>query len=206
MRKKDIVIIDYGMGNLLSVDKAFQKLGYQTVVTRDPEVLQRAEKVVFPGVGAFGQCVLNLEKFNLRLCIQDVIKRKVPFLGICLGLQLLFDSSEESPEVQGLGIFKGKVVRFCGNHKVPHMGWNSISFAQEKHCPIFKELKSGDYMYFTHSYYVCPEDPDLSIAFTRYGENFVSAIWKGNVFATQFHPEKSQAVGLKVLKSFGELY
>lgn len=200
------MIIDYGMGNLLSVDKAFQKLGYQTVVTRDPDVLQRAEKVVFPGVGAFGQCVLNLEKFNLKSCIQDVIKRKVPFLGICLGLQLLFDSSEESPEVQGLGVFKGKVVRFRGNYKVPHMGWNSISFAQEKHCPIFKELKSGDYMYFTHSYYVCPEDRDLSIAFTRYGENFVSAIWKGNVFATQFHPEKSQAAGLKVLKSFGELY
>lgn len=200
----DIVIIDYGLGNLLSVAKGFESLGYRSIVTNDPKQILNASKVVFPGVGHIGQCIQNMRSLHLEECIQKVVQKGVPFLGICVGLQMLFDFSDEAPLVQGMSLMKGKVQLFEGEMKVPHMGWNTISIEQSN-CPLLKGIVDEDYFYFTHSYYVKPEDSSIVLTKTSYGESFVSSIWKQNVFGVQFHPEKSQKNGLKILKNFGEL-
>ena len=198
-----ITIIDYGMGNLLSVSKAFENLGFDTLVTQKPEEVLNAKKVVFPGVGHFGKCMENLKKLKLLDSVRDVIDKNVPFLGICVGLQQLFEKSEESETEKGIAIFEGTVNKFKNRTKVPHMGWNQLNIVQDD-CPLLKGITSDDYFYFTHSYYVDPSDKNIILSQTDYEGEFVSAIWKGNVFATQFHPEKSQDKGLKIIKNFGE--
>lgn len=198
-----IAIIDYGMGNLRSVAKALEGFGYPCCITSDPQVIKTARGVILPGVGAFGEAVHNLQKSGL---IDPVIAAATdgrPFLGICLGYQLLFDSSEEAPGVAGLGVFRGQVRRFSHELKIPHMGWNSISFDGSH--PIIDELPDPTWLYFVHSYYVQPEDPNLIIARCEYGINFAAAIAKNALFACQFHPEKSQTSGLSIIKKFGEL-
>ncbi len=200
-----IAIIDYQMGNLRSVQKGFQKVGHDAVVTDDASVLAAASKVVLPGVGAFRDAMQALESRELVGPIREAIDSGKPFLGICLGLQLLFEVSFEGGEYRGLGIFPGKVVRFevAPERKVPHMGWNQLLFPHE--APIFQGLPATPFCYFVHSYYVVPEDPGIIAAETEYGPRFCSAVWRDNVYATQFHPEKSQANGLRILKNFAEL-
>ena len=205
-----IAIIDYGMGNLRSVQKGFEKVGFDAVVTADPKVVLEADKVVLPGVGAFRDCMRNLEQGGFVEPIHKVIRDGRPFLGICLGLQLLFTESEEFGRYQGLNIIPGQVVRFpdgmSGNGEklaVPHMGWNQIAFNQ--HSPAFAGIDAGANVYFVHSYYVKPEDASVVATTTSYGIDFCSAICKDNIVATQFHPEKSQAIGLRILKNFGEM-
>ena len=203
-----IVIIDYGMGNLRSVQKAFEQVGFHAVVTADPAVAAKAEKLVLPGVGAFRDCMRNLSDGGFVAPIKAHIDAGKPFLGICLGLQLLFTESEEFGSHQGLGVIPGRVVRFpdgmsASGEKlaVPHMGWNQLSF----HCqsPVFAGIDEGTNVYFVHSYYVRPEDAAVVATTTGYGIEFCSAICKDNLVATQFHPEKSQAKGLQILKNFG---
>jgi len=205
-----IAIIDYGMGNLRSVQKGFEKVGFDAVVTADPKTVLAAEKVVLPGVGAFRDCMRNLEEGGFVEPIRKVIQEGRPFLGICLGLQLLFTESEEFGLHKGLDIIPGRVVRFAdgmteNNEKlaVPHMGWNQISFKQQS--PVFAGVDEGANVYFVHSYYVQPLDQAVVATTTNYGTDFCSAISRDNIVATQFHPEKSQAVGLKILKNFGEM-
>jgi glutamine amidotransferase len=205
-----IVIIDYGMGNLRSVQKAFEQVGCTAVVTADPDVAAQAGKLVLPGVGAFRDCMRNLEEGGFVAPIKAHIAAGKPFLGICLGLQLLFAASEEFGRHAGLGIIPGKVVRFPDGAleagtllKVPHMGWNRIAIRRP--APLFRGIADGSFVYFVHSYYVVPEDPAVVATETGYGRTFCSSIWRGNVMATQFHPEKSQAVGLQMLRNFGEL-
>lgn len=199
-----IAVIDYGMGNLRSVQKALEKVGARTCVTSDPADLKRCSKVVFPGVGAFGDAMKELKRRGLVDPIKDAIADGKPFLGLCLGLQLLFEKSEEAPGVKGLSVLKGEVRRFRfpkGGLKVPHMGWNSIS----KHghgAGILKGIPDGSYVYFVHSYYVKPKDRKNILTKTFYGIDFVSGVCKDNVYGLQFHPEKSQALGLKILKNF----
>lgn len=198
-----IAIIDYGMGNLRSVSKAFEAVGQQAVVTRDLAEIQNASHVVLPGVGAFGDCMANLERLNLVESIRSTIQSGKPFLGICLGLQLLFAESEEFGLHKGLDIIAGRVKKFDldPSLKVPHMGWNQISM--QKTCPIFDGIADGSNWYFVHSYFVDPTDPTIAATMTTYGIPFVSSIWKDNVVACQFHPEKSQASGLRLIKNFG---
>lgn len=199
-----IAIIDYGMGNLRSVQKAFEKNGAKAVVTSSARDIDRAEKIVLPGVGAFGGAMEELKRRDLVDMIKEKIADGIPYLGLCLGLQLLFDTSEESAEgetVKGLGIVPGIVRRFRGKFKIPHMGWNSLRL-RKKNCPLFKGIASGENFYFVHSFYGIPKDPSWTVATTPYGPEFCSAIWKGNIFATQFHPEKSQMAGLRVIKNF----
>ena len=205
-----IVIIDYGMGNLRSVQKAFEQVGCQAVVTADPAVAGQAEKLVLPGVGAFRDCMRNLTEGGFVVPIKAHIAAGKPFLGICLGLQLLFAESEEFGRHPGLGIIPGKVVRFPDGAqeggevlKVPHMGWNRISI--HRPAPLYQGVPDGSYVYFVHSFYVVPDDPAVIATETGYGQPFCSSIWRDNVMATQFHPEKSQAVGLQMLKNFGEM-
>jgi len=205
-----IAIIDYDMGNLRSVAKAFEKVGARARVTRDPGVITDASHVVLPGVGAFRDCMANLDEFNLITPILNSVKSGKPFLGICLGLQLLFDESMEFGRHKGLGIIKGSVVRFPASAdanglelKVPHMGWNDIRIM--KGSALFNGIHDGAYFYFVHSYYTAPEDPGVTLTTTSYGLEFTSAIEKDNIMACQFHPEKSQRVGLKMLKNFSEL-
>ncbi len=198
-----IAIVDYGRGNLRSVQKAFEYLGYQAVVTDDPDTIMAADKVVLPGVGAFGDCMDNLKSRGLDRVVVECVKQGKYFLGICLGLQLLFTYSEEFGPVKGLDLVKGKVVRFPKGLKVPHMGWNQIEVVKEN--PLLNGVSSGDYFYFVHSYYVVPEDEKVVATVTEYGVRFVSMIHVDNIFATQFHPEKSQRVGLKVLENFASL-
>jgi len=199
-----IAIIDYGVGNLGSVEKAFQYIGYKAEVTSDKNTVLGADAIVLPGVGAYADAMRNLEKVGMI----DVVKRAVaedrPFLGICLGLQLLFDHSEEG-DVKGLGLFKGKVKQFPldMNLKVPHMGWNSLK--TDKDCRLFYGLDETPYVYFVHSYYLDAEDNDIVAARTEYGIEFHSAVNRGNVFATQFHPEKSGETGLKILRNFVDI-
>ena len=199
-----IAIIDYGVGNLGSVEKAFQYIGYKAEVTSDKNTVLGADAIVLPGVGAYADAMRNLEKVGMI----DVVKRAVaedrPFLGICLGLQLLFDHSEEG-DVKGLGLFKGKVKQFPldMNLKVPHMGWNSLK--TDKDCRLFYGLDETPYVYFVHSYYLDAEDNDIVAARTEYGIEFRSAVNRGNVFATQFHPEKSGETGLKILRNFVDI-
>lgn len=197
-----VALIDYGMGNLRSVEKALEQVGAEVRVVTSPEPIHGADAVVLPGVGAIGDCVCNLTNQKLAPALREFIESGRPFLGICLGLQALFEDSEESGGVKGLGIFAGSVPRFrVTNLKVPHMGWNRLRFAQPK-CPLLKSIEEGSFVYFVHSYYVAPSDRSLVCTTTDYGGEFCSMIWRGNVFATQFHPEKSQAVGLKMLSNF----
>jgi len=199
-----IAIVDYGMGNLRSVHKAFEKAGFPALITQSAEELRKADGLVVPGVGAFKKAMENLENLNLIKPIVEFIEKGKPFLGICLGLQLLFAGSEEFGWQRGLSIFRGRVVRFRENSlKIPHMGWNTIRI--KKPAPIFEGLADGAYFYFVHSYYPVPEDEEIVAATTRYGLEFTSAIAFGNLFALQFHPEKSQTVGLQIIKNFGHL-
>lgn len=198
-----IAIIDYGMGNLRSVSKAFEAVGHKAVVTRDVAAIKNASHVVLPGVGAFGDCMANLERFDLVESIRSTIQSGKPFLGICLGLQLLFTESEEFGMHKGLGILPGRVRRFGFDPslKVPHMGWNQVNV--QRACPLFEGIADGSNWYFVHSYFVDPSDRTITATTTTYGVPFVSSIWKDNVVASQFHPEKSQAVGLRLIKNFG---
>lgn len=202
-----IAIVDYGMGNLRSVQKAFESLGIHAEVTQQPEKIAKAQKVVMPGVGAFGDCMQNLKQCGLYDSVLDAINSDRPFLGVCLGLQALFEESEEGGRHIGFGTVRGKVIRFNEGLKVPHMGWNRIFFATKKsqECPLLEGISEGSYVYFVHSYYGIAEDKKIVMTQTDYGVKFDSMIWKGNVFATQFHPEKSQSVGLKMLANFAKL-
>jgi len=202
-----IAIIDYDMGNLLSVLKAFEKLGAEGRVTRDPAVIANASHVVLPGVGAFKDCMANLERFSLIDPIKEACASGKPFLGICLGLQLLFDKGFEQGEHGGLGIIKGRVIRFPKPHhenvsefKVPHMGWNTVEM--KKSSPLMKGIREKEYFYFVHSYYALLDDPSNVLTVTDYGVEFASSIEKDNIMACQFHPEKSQAAGLRLLQNF----
>jgi glutamine amidotransferase len=198
-----IAIIDYGMGNLRSVEKGFLKIGANALVTSDPKVVRDAEAVVLPGVGAFKDCMRNLEEMSLLEAVVRSIEKGKPYLGICLGLQVLFTESEEFGRSKGLNVFAGKVVRFPENNlKVPHMGWNTVTIVNRP--PILDKIKGESFFYFVHSFYVVPIEKNLTATITDYGVTFTSMVWKENVFATQFHPEKSQDLGLAVLKGFND--
>jgi glutamine amidotransferase len=199
-----IAIIDYGMGNLRSVQKGFEKVGHKAVVTSDPAVLKTADKIVLPGVGAFEDAMIELRSRGLIQPVLAAIDSGKPFLGICLGLQLLFDVGYENGRHEGLGVLRGEVVRFelPDEYSVPHMGWNQLSIRRP--APILNGLESDVYVYFVHSYYVVPQDQAVIATETDYGKPFCSMIWRDNVCATQFHPEKSQAEGLRILKNFAE--
>ena len=202
MRK--LAIIDYGMGNLHSAAKAFEKVGAVVTVTRDPEIVRRADQVVLPGVGAFGDCMQNLNERDLAPVIHEVIAAGKPFLGICVGLQLLFEGSEEDPGVPGLGVFKGMVRKIIApTLKIPHMGWNNLELCAES--PVFKQLPTPAYVYFVHSFHAVPEELGIITAVTTYGGAVTAAVGRGLVQAVQFHPEKSSAVGLKILANFKEM-
>ena len=209
-----IAIIDYGMGNLRSVQKGFEHTGHEAVVTSDAKTILNANKVVLPGVGAFSDCMKNLEQYSLIDAVRTSISSGKPFLGICLGLQLLFTESEEFGTSKGLDIIKGRVIRFKGPAfetpnsalgilKVPHMGWNSLTFKRRP--PALADVPENSHVYFVHSYHVVPDDKAVIATTTPYGIEFVSSIWKDNILAVQFHPEKSQALGLSILKRFGEI-
>lgn len=205
-----IAIIDYGMGNLRSVQKGFEKVGFEAVVTSEPKTVLEADRVVLPGVGAFRDCMKNLEEGGFIEPILRVIREGRPFLGICLGLQLLFTESEEFGLHAGLNVIPGRVVRFPEGMKengeelkVPHMGWNQVSMKCRP--PAFEGIPDGSSFYFVHSFYVKPEDPSVVATTTDYGIEFCSSVWKENIVATQFHPEKSQEMGLSILKNFGEM-
>lgn len=200
-----IAIIDYEMGNLRSVQKAFEKVGHSATITSDPAVLADAEKIVLPGVGAFRDAIAALRQRKLVAPIRAAIDGGKPFLGICLGLQLLFDKSFEDGQYEGLGIVPGEVVRFelPPEFKVPHMGWNQLQFRRRP--PIFEGVEEGAHFYFVHSYYVAPRDPSVVATETEYAAPFCSSIWRDRLFAVQFHPEKSQSSGLRLLKNFAEL-
>ena len=205
-----IAIIDYDMGNLRSVAKAFERVGAEAVTTRDPEVIDGSSHVVLPGVGAFRDCMKNLGDYGLVDPIMSSIEKGKPFLGICLGLQLLFEESSEFGTHRGLGVIKGKVVRFPSGMKekgeglkVPHMGWNAIE--RRKDSVLLEGIPEGSYFYFVHSYYAVPDDERVTLTSTGYGVTFTSSVEKDNVMACQFHPEKSQSAGLKVLKNFSSL-
>jgi imidazole glycerol-phosphate synthase subunit HisH len=200
-----IAIIDYGMGNLRSVQKAFEKVGHQAVVTSDPAQVAAAAKVVLPGVGAFEDAAAELRRLGLVQPVLQAIDSGKPFLGICLGLQLLFDVSYENGRHEGLGVLRGECVRFDlpKEYAVPHMGWNQLNIRHP--APVLSGVAEGTYVYFVHSYYVVPTDAEVIAAETDYGGPFCAMVWRDNIFATQFHPEKSQAEGLKMPKNFAEL-
>lgn len=200
-----IAIIDYDAGNIKSVEKALQSLGVEVIVTRDAEVLLNAEKVILPGVGAFGDAMDKIRSYNLEGVIHQIVDKGTPFLGICLGLQLMFEESDETPGVKGLGLLPGKILRIPDGEdlKIPHMGWNSLHF--EKATKLFAGIKEGAYVYFVHSYYLKAEEEEIVAASTEYGTHIHAAVEKENVFACQFHPEKSSDVGLAILKNFIEL-
>ena len=200
-----IAIIDYDAGNVKSVEKALQFLGQEVVLTRDKDILLSADKVILPGVGAFGNAMDKLYQYGLVDVIHQIVEKGTPFLGICLGLQLMFESSEESPGVAGLGLLKGRIVRIPEKDglKVPQIGWNDLEFPKES-C-LFKNFKGGEYVYFVHSYYLQAADESDVAATTEYGVHIHAAVERGNVFACQFHPEKSADVGLKILKNFVDL-
>lgn len=209
-----IAIVDYGMGNIRSVEKGFIKVGADVKITSDPKVLADAKGIVLPGVGAFRDCMKNLDNLKLLDSIAKEIQKGKPYLGICLGLQILFTESEEFGICKGLDVFGGRVLKFKfeGSQqsavssqqllKIPHMGWNTVRFVKKP--PIFDGIQDNSYFYFVHSYYVAPEDKDIVAGTTDYGIEFTSMVWRNNIFATQFHPEKSQELGLKILKGFKE--
>jgi len=200
-----IAMIDYDAGNIKSVEKALQKLGVDVVITKDPKVILEADKVILPGVGAFGDAMANLKKYELDDVICQVVEKGTPFLGICLGLQLLFERSDETPGVKGLGILKGEIRRIPDreNFKIPHMGWNSLHLQNQGR--LFEGLSENAYVYFVHSYYLKAEEAEIVKATTEYGVEIHASVEKGNIFACQFHPEKSSDVGLQILKNFVEL-
>jgi glutamine amidotransferase len=200
-----IAIIDYQMGNLRSVQKGFEKVGHQATIVDRPEQLAKADKLILPGVGAFEDAMAELRRRELVEPIRQFVDSGRPFLGICLGLQLLFDVGREDGRHEGLGILRGEVVRFQlpPEYKVPHMGWNQLEFRRPT--PIFAGLENGTHVYFVHSYYVVPSDADVVAAVADYHEPFCAAVWRENLFATQFHPEKSQTNGLRILRNFAEL-
>ncbi len=200
-----IAIIDYEMGNLRSVQKAFEHEGHAATITSDPAVLADAEKIVLPGVGAFRDAIAALRGRKLVEPIRAAIDGGKPFLGICLGLQLLFDKSYEDGEYEGLGIVPGEVVRFKvpSDYKVPHMGWNQLRFRRRP--PILEGIAEKPHFYFVHSYFVVPKDASIVATETEYSGAFCSSIWRDNLFAVQFHPEKSQESGLRLLKNFAQL-
>lgn len=197
-----IAIIDYDAGNIMSVNKAVIHLGEEAVITRDKDVILSADKVILPGVGAFGDAMSKLEAYGLVDVIKEVVARKIPFLGICLGLQLMFESSEESPGVEGLGLLKGTVRRIPKKEglKIPHMGWNSLKIKEGM--PLFEGVKDGSYVYFVHSFYLDAADKNDVAATTEYSTLIDASVSHDNIFACQFHPEKSGEVGLKILKNF----
>ena len=200
-----IAMIDYDAGNIKSVEKAMQLLGQEVEITRDKEKILQADKVILPGVGAFGDAMGKLRQYGLDEIIHQVVDKHTPFLGICLGLQLLFESSEETPGVDGLGILKGKILRIPDKEglKIPHMGWNSLDFPREGR--LFRGLPENPYVYFVHSYYLKAEDEDIVTATTEYSTIIHASVEKDNVFACQFHPEKSSDIGIQILKNFVEL-
>ncbi len=197
-----IAIIDYDAGNIKSVEKAFQALGQDVVVTRDKETILSAEGVILPGVGAFGDAMKKLEDYDLVETIHKVVDARTPFLGICLGLQLMFEESEETPGVKGLGLLKGKIIRIPDGEglKIPHIGWNNLSYPSEGR--LYKDIPEDSFVYFVHSYYLQAEEPEIVKATTEYGVTIHASVEKDNVFACQFHPEKSSAVGMKILENF----
>lgn len=195
-----IAVIDYGMGNLRSVQKALELLGAEAVITKDPNIVNQADKIVLPGVGAFGKAMENLTKLRLVNPIRERISAGIPFLGICLGMQLLMETSEELGTHQGLGIFPGAVKRFPAGITVPHMGWNQVNF--RNHSPYFHNIPSDAFYYFVHAYYVVPEQEDHCVAVTEYGTLFTSVVGADHVVGCQFHPEKSQKLGLQILHNF----
>ncbi|MDE7203444.1 MAG: imidazole glycerol phosphate synthase subunit HisH [Lachnospiraceae bacterium] len=197
-----IAVIDYDAGNIKSVEKALLALGETAVITRNKEKILSAEKVVLPGVGAFGDAMEKIRGYGLEEIIQEVVSRKTPFLGICLGLQLLFESSEETPGVEGLGILKGKIVKIPDTMglKVPQIGWNSLKFPNTGR--LFRGISEDSYVYFVHSYYLQAEEPEIVTATTEYAAQIHASVEKENVFACQFHPEKSSDVGLQILRNF----
>ena len=207
-----IVVIDYGMGNLRSVSKALESLGAQVRVSSDPQDVTKAVKLILPGVGAFPAAIRELAARRLIDPLKASIAKGVPYLGICLGLQLLFERSEEGEGAEGLGILRGQVRRFPMNGamglKVPHMGWNQIAIPQQSHithqkeCPLLKGIAEGSFVYFVHSYYADPADRSVVALEADYGGAFTAMVWRDNLYAAQFHPEKSQAVGLQILKNF----
>jgi len=202
-----IALIDYGSGNLRSVHKALLKVGAEVRVVRRPEEIGDARGVVLPGVGAFDDCIQALDRQGLLEAVREYIRAGGLFLGICVGYQALFERSEEFDSCAvGLGVFKGKVVRFASGNslKIPQIGWNQIEMVQPQ-CPLFRGVPSGSYVYFVHSFFPQPVDASIVATRTTYGESFASAVWRENVFATQFHPEKSQKVGLQLLRNFTEL-
>ena len=197
-----VAIIDYDAGNIKSVEKAIDYLGEEAVITRDRDTILGADRVILPGVGAFGDAMEKLRTYELDKVIQEVVAKNTPFLGICLGLQLLFESSEESEGVEGLGILKGKVVRLPeeSDLKIPHIGWNSLKYPNPGR--LFTGIAEDSYVYFVHSYYLQAKDPSIVTATTEYGTLIHASVEQGNVFACQFHPEKSSEVGMQILKNF----
>jgi len=197
-----IAVIDYGSGNLRSVEKALQKAGAEPVRCENPENIATCDAVVLPGVGSFGDCARSLEERGMTPVLREWMAADRPYLGICLGYQILFDSSEESPDARGLGHWPGRVVRFkeAPDHKVPHMGWNSLAWGSRD--GIFSGVDDGAYVFFVHSFYPAPEDETLVTAWCDYGVRFAAAAARGRVHGVQFHPEKSQDVGLRILQNF----
>lgn len=197
-----IAIIDYDAGNIKSVEKAFQFLGEEVVLTRDRNVILNADGVVLPGVGAFGDAMEKLHRYGLAAVIHEAVEKKIPFLGICLGLQLIFERSDESPGVEGLGLLKGEILHIPEESglKIPHIGWNSLKFLGKGR--LFGGLEESAYVYFVHSYYLKAEDEGIVTAVTEYGTTIHASVEQGNLFACQFHPEKSSDTGLKILRNF----
>jgi glutamine amidotransferase len=200
-----IAIIDYDAGNLKSVEKALTSLGQEVVVSRDSSVIKAADKVILPGVGSFGDAMNNLDRFGLVDTIKDVASSGKPFLGICLGLQLLFERSDETPGAEGLSILKGEILKIPAHEglKIPHMGWNSLSIRNGAR--LFEGIPDNSYVYFVHSYYLKAADENIVAATTEYSTHIHASVESGNVFACQFHPEKSSDVGLKILKNFAQI-
>lgn len=197
-----IAIIDYDAGNIKSVTKAFQYLGEEVLLSSNPAVLRSAEGVILPGVGAFGEAMQKLRESGLTDTVKGIALGNTPFLGICLGMQLLFEGSEESPGVEGLGILPGRIVRFPSDNglKIPHVGWNSLAYPSKGR--LFEGIPENSYVYFVHSYYVRAAEPEIVVAASEYGVNFHASVEKGNVFGCQFHPEKSSDTGLTILRNF----
>ncbi len=199
-----VLVLDYGMGNLLSVKKALEEVGFKVKVSQDWREVKGASLLVLPGVGAFGDAVKNLKRLNLFEEVIDYVKGGKPFFGICLGMQLLFERSYEFGINEGLGLIKGEVVRFPNRLRVPHIGWNQVWKRKEE--GVLKGIREGEYFYFVHSYYCKPKEEDVILTTTDYGIEFTSSILKGNIFAVQFHPEKSQRAGLRLLKNLKEIF
>ncbi|MCX5712964.1 MAG: imidazole glycerol phosphate synthase subunit HisH [Candidatus Omnitrophica bacterium] len=198
-----IAIIDYGMGNIHSVKKALETFGAQVVVANDPQSLLKADKAILPGVGAFDDAILTMNKSGMVKAMLDFIKSGKPFLGICLGMQILFEKSQEAKKTKGLNVIKGKVLKFPDKkgYKVPQMGWNQLNI-KNTDCPLLKNISDGSYVYFCHSYYPAPQQRNVKAATTNYAAKFASVVWKDNIYGVQFHPEKSQSTGLRMIENF----